>query len=571
MRRMIQQEEVAGANSDATQSLNSIPRSLRDLERQITICDSNSVVVDSAKGRKNILSSLQWLFDTTSHRSVKHIIHQSLGALPFTLSEKERTDIKQRFFDDKDYQPTAEDIKIHLTQAEIDVNLRMLRTYAMMKTGATASSRDKFETDRVDDAILCLVANVRVRMQEQRVELRGCLKQAFRDAAGPLSLPIRAWQQLCVAGNLDNGVSTFLQGTNAALQLYSDVYNQVKDSLDTSGAWEVISDTLLDPKSTAVSPLTAIPLKDFLARAGVLFDLLHSGTEQRWIYTDDDDNQLRPRIRFLLDMNQFFVITLNTDSTSKLDGGHLEGLWKIIKAFVNGGTSYVEDSAVCVAIHKTLESVIDTQGPHEGLLPYPSFTGALNEMLATYDHIADYYTRPVTPPTSLLLRIAARRDRFDEIVRFAISGDVPEAYELFISASPEATTSRQEGDIRFFVDAFAQGVARSTSSSAAKIWKDEAARKRCADWFLDEERFPWLVQQAGYYNATTWDATVLSQWRPQLGAWYHEELDRVVSEFWRPRRNTEVSNTFGMIDGRLGIYGGFQRLFLGTILLKLHV
>ncbi|KIY60587.1 hypothetical protein CYLTODRAFT_460660 [Cylindrobasidium torrendii FP15055 ss-10] len=141
----------------------------------------------------------------------------------------------------------------------------------------------------------------------------------------------------------------------------------------------------------------------------------------------------------------------------------------------------------------------------------------------------DYY-KPFSPTTSLLLRRAARRDRYHQFLLTGINNDDPEAYELFMNASLEAPTSQDEGAIAFFVHLFAEGVARSTSPDAVETWKDEAARKQCAEWFLDRERFSRLVRQVGKW-AEYREGWVLEKWHPHPEAWYYEEVERAVSEW----------------------------------------
>ncbi|KIY63834.1 hypothetical protein CYLTODRAFT_457763 [Cylindrobasidium torrendii FP15055 ss-10] len=297
-----------------------------------------------------------------------------------------------------------------------------------------------------------------------------------------------------------------------------------------------------------VSPLTlSMTLEAFLTRAGIAhYDVL-GGSGARWVCAENDDDKLvRPRIRLLLDINQCFVMAFDTGPASQLNGTHLEGLWKVIKICVDGGTSLIEDSAVCVAIHRTLKTVINTKDPDDGLQPYPQFTGAFHEMLATYALIANHTFKPTSPPTSLLLCTAARCDRYHKILHFGLYRDVPEAYEIFMNTSLEAPTSQNEDDIGLFVTEFAQGAARSTFRDAAGTWKDEAARQRCAEWLFDKERFPRLVQQAGKW-ASHWDYQVLDKWHPQLDAWYYQELERVLSEMRMAQlgeqHDTEVSTT----------------------------
>ncbi|KIY60619.1 hypothetical protein CYLTODRAFT_460616 [Cylindrobasidium torrendii FP15055 ss-10] len=141
----------------------------------------------------------------------------------------------------------------------------------------------------------------------------------------------------------------------------------------------------------------------------------------------------------------------------------------------------------------------------------------------------DHY-KPLLPTTSLLLRIAARRDRYHPFLKIGFWNNDPEAYELFMNASPEAPTLQDELAIARFVDNFAKGVARSTSPDAVETWKDEAARKRCAEWFLDRERFASLVRQAGEW-AKIWERAVLDEWHPRPDTWYYEEVERAVSEW----------------------------------------
>ncbi|KIY61278.1 hypothetical protein CYLTODRAFT_459988 [Cylindrobasidium torrendii FP15055 ss-10] len=129
----------------------------------------------------------------------------------------------------------------------------------------------------------------------------------------------------------------------------------------------------------------------------------------------------------------------------------------------------------------------------------------------------------------VLLRLAARRDQYQDFLR-GIRDDDPEAYELFMNAGSEAPTSKDEDAIVSFVYGFARGVARSTSPDAVKTWKDEAARKRCADWFLDREHFLCLVQRAGK-GAKNWKEWVLDRWHTRLDAWYYEEVEHAASEW----------------------------------------
>ncbi|KIY61295.1 hypothetical protein CYLTODRAFT_427602 [Cylindrobasidium torrendii FP15055 ss-10] len=246
-------------------------------------------------------------------------------------------------------------------------------------------------------------------------------------------------------------------------------------------------------------------------------------------------------MRFLLDMNQYFVITLSTDSASKLNESHLEGLWRMIRALVKH-TDYAKSRTVCAAIHKTFKMIIDTEGPDEGLQLYPRFVGALHEMMESYDRLDWLHYKPLSPTTSLLLRLAARHDRYHEFLLIGIYNNDPEAYELFMNASLEAPTSKDEDNIASFVDDFARGVAHSTSPDAVEPWKDEAARKRCADWFLEREHFSRLVRQAGGW-AEYWEREVLDEWHPRQNAWYYEEVERAVSEWKVAHPDTESSSS----------------------------
>ncbi|KIY60976.1 hypothetical protein CYLTODRAFT_427717 [Cylindrobasidium torrendii FP15055 ss-10] len=192
-------------------------------------------------------------------------------------------------------------------------------------------------------------------------------------------------------------------------------------------------------------------------------------------------------------------------------------------------------------MHKTLETIIDTEGPDEGLQLYPRFSGALHVMLEAHTLIRWAYHKPLSPTTSLLLRIAARRDRYHLFLQIGIVENDPDAYEAFMNASSEAPTSQDERYIARFVYIFARGVARSTSPDAVKTWKDEAARKRCADWFLDREHFSHLVRQAGEWTQY-WERMILDRWHPRPDAWYYDEVKRAVSE-WKAadeRREAEL-------------------------------
>ncbi|KIY60627.1 hypothetical protein CYLTODRAFT_460609 [Cylindrobasidium torrendii FP15055 ss-10] len=214
----------------------------------------------------------------------------------------------------------------------------------------------------------------------------------------------------------------------------------------------------------------------------------------------------------------------------------------MIRALVTDDTSYAEGRAVCAAIHKTLEMIIDTEGPDEGLQLYPRFAGALEEMLEAHTRISVLlgYYKPLSPTTSLLLRIAARRDRYHAFLWIGIRNNDPEAYELFMNASLEVPTLQDEDDIAGFVYIFSLGVARSTSPDAVKTWKDEAARKRCADWFLDRERFASLVRQAGEL-AEYWKEYVLDRWHPRPDAWYYEEVERAADARREAERRARIA------------------------------
>ncbi|KIY64612.1 hypothetical protein CYLTODRAFT_89133 [Cylindrobasidium torrendii FP15055 ss-10] len=342
-----------------------------------------------------------------------------------------------------------------------------------------------------------------------------------------------------------------LHGEDTAIRMYDEIYPKVKDSLDAgTDAQEVILNALLGHNGTKVSPLTVITQIAFLSCSGILFDALHFGPEKRWVYTDRD-HELGAPTRFLLDMNQYFVITLSAESASKLNKSHLEGLWQMIRVLSKCRSSFdllilpstpgssAEDRAICAAIHKTLEMIIDTEGPEEGLQLYPRFAGALDEMLETHTRIGWLNYKPLSPVTSLLLRIAARRDRYHLFLRIGIKENDPEAYELFMNAIPDAPTSRDEDAIARFVDSFAKGVARSTSPEAVKTWKDEAARKRCADWFLDRERFASLVRQARHW-ADSWERDVLDVWHPRPDTWYYEEVKNALSEWEMDKERREA-------------------------------
>ncbi|KIY60794.1 hypothetical protein CYLTODRAFT_460411 [Cylindrobasidium torrendii FP15055 ss-10] len=227
----------------------------------------------------------------------------------------------------------------------------------------------------------------------------------------------------------------------------------------------------------------------------------------------------------------YFVITLGAESASKLNESHLEGLWRMIRVLAKR-TSDVKGRAVCAAIHNTLQMIIETKRPDKGSQLYPRFAGALHEMLEAHISISIWlgYYKPLSPTTSLLLCIAARRNRYHRFLLIGIQNNDPEAYELFMNASLEAPTSKDEGNLASFVNDFARGVAHSTSPDAVETWKDEAARKRCADWFLDREHFASLVRQAGW-RADFWERDVLNEWHPRPGAWYYEEVERAVSEW----------------------------------------
>ncbi|KIY60664.1 hypothetical protein CYLTODRAFT_460557, partial [Cylindrobasidium torrendii FP15055 ss-10] len=354
MQRVSQQSQDEDSIDDSEKQVDPIPRSLRDLERRHALKTFNNA---------SIISSLRWLFNATSHRSVKYIIQQSIGALPFPTSREEDRDMQKCFFDEKDLQLT-EMINVDLTEAEIDANLRMLRSYVTVRLCRTPRSGEYWARD-VNEAIVCLIADIPVLLNRQRVELEDCLEKAFSDPDEPPSLPVCAWQQLYVANKRNNRIFKFLQGVNIAIRMYDEIYAKVKYSLAADNAWEVILHTLLDHNGAEVSPLTTITPKAFLYRAGIIFDTFHFGPEKRWVYTDRD-HELGAPTRFLLDMNQYFVITLGAESASKLDESHLEGLWWMIRALVIH-TSYAKDRAICAAIHKTLKMIIDTEGPDEGL------------------------------------------------------------------------------------------------------------------------------------------------------------------------------------------------------------
>ncbi|KIY61143.1 hypothetical protein CYLTODRAFT_460100 [Cylindrobasidium torrendii FP15055 ss-10] len=405
----------------------------------------------------------------------------------------------------------------------------MLRSYVTVQLRRNPRSGDYFAWD-VNKAIVCLLADVPVCLEGQRVESADCLEKAFSDAVEPLSLPVCAWQQLYVANKRDKKIFKFLlHGEDAAVQIYTEIYTKAKDSLDADNTQKVILNTLLCLDGTKVSPFAVLTPRAFLLRAGIdVFDALHIGPEKQWVYTDRD-HELEAPMRFLLDMNQYFVITLGAESASKLNEGHLEGLWQMIMVLAKH-TSNVEGHAVCAALHKTLEMIIDTEGPEEGLQLYPRFAGALHEMLEVYTLVEGDLYKPLSPTTSLLLRIAARRDRYHTFLSIGFWNDDPEAYELFMNASSQAPASQDEDDIASFVDDFARGVARSTSPYAVETWKDEAARKRCAEWFFDRERFASLVRQAGRW-AENWKEYVLDRWHPRPNAWYYEEVKRAVSEW----------------------------------------
>ncbi|KIY64398.1 hypothetical protein CYLTODRAFT_102492 [Cylindrobasidium torrendii FP15055 ss-10] len=537
----------ATSQSAASQSIKHLPHSLRELERHIALFDGDDATAAHRKRERN-LSSLRWLFKTTSHRSVKFVIQQSLGAQPRSPGQDSSDSSMQEVFDNKDYRPTViKGININLTQAEIDTNLRLLRSYATMAPMSLSWKKSGLIACLVD------VPDVRVLTQTQRLELRRSMERAFSDAREPLYLPVLAWQLLFFAANVRSETSTLLQGQYAALRICLDIVAQVKSrNLRALGVDEDfnIVPTWLDynvdrtRSRSEVSPLTlSMTLETFLIRAGIAhYDVLGGGSGAPWVYADNDDDKLfRPRIRLLLDINQCFVMAFNTGPAPHLNGTHLEGLWEVIKTCVDGGTSLVEDSAVCIAIHSTLETVINTKDPDNGLQPYPHFAGAFREMLATYALIANHTFKPTSPPTSLLLHTAARCDQFHKVLHFGIYRDVPEAYDIFMNTSPEGPTSQNEDDIGLFVTEFAQGAARSTSRDAAETWKDEAERKRCAEWFLDKERFPRLVQQAGKW-ANHWDYQVLDKWHPQLDVWYYQELGRVLSEMrmGQERHDTEA-------------------------------
>ncbi|KIY60732.1 hypothetical protein CYLTODRAFT_460479 [Cylindrobasidium torrendii FP15055 ss-10] len=226
------------------------------------------------------------------------------------------------------------------------------------------------------------------------------------------------------------------------------------------------------------------------------------------------------------------IVTTNlkphTDSGSQLNESHIKGLWKMLRAI--RGTSVAEDRAICAAMHKTLEMIIETEGPDEGLQLYSRFAGALHEMLEIYTRVSRQHYKPLSPVTSLLLRLAARCDRYHKFLLIGIESNDPDAYELFMNAIPDAPTSQDENAIKLFVHEFAEGVARSTSPDAVKTWKDKAARKRCAKWFLDRERFASLVRQAGRW-AEYWKEYVLDEWRPRPDTWYYDEAKRAFSEW----------------------------------------
>ncbi|KIY60586.1 hypothetical protein CYLTODRAFT_460662 [Cylindrobasidium torrendii FP15055 ss-10] len=194
MQSVSQQSRDADLNDNtARKQVDRIPRSLRDLERRGAL-----KTFDNA----SIISSLRWLFDATSHRSVKSIIQQSFGTLPFWASLKERYNMQKCFFDEKNLQLT-EKINVNLTEAEIDANLRMLRSYFTVQLGCNTTTGAYYTKD-VNEAIVCLLADIPVFLNIQRVELEDCLEKAFSNANKPLSLPVCAWIQLYVANKRDN-------------------------------------------------------------------------------------------------------------------------------------------------------------------------------------------------------------------------------------------------------------------------------------------------------------------------------------------------------------------------------
>lgn len=473
---------------------------LRDQERVNALKDQS--------GGAPIVSCLQWLFSTTAHHSVKTIIHQSLGALPFEVSDRlsalQIKTIKESFFANQDWllsQMNSVSTSAIITPAEADAASRLLCTYLVAHTDAHLGQITDLKIADRHQAVLLLAAGGRVSIEKSRVELpnllnvelvRGDLERraARRRTPELIRLPQWAWRLVIAASPRKEGIPTFLYGTPVVALLCQWFFEMVhaSDALN-SGNWTTVK---------AVSDGKDLSLKDYLMQnLNIVAELLNHGLEP-WLHFDDSAN-VNPHLRLLLSLNQYILGNARRYMASKYGALHLVELWSNIGVYIKRNTrrNMNEDEAIFTSVHKLIDSISCTE-PDMDPIP-PRFVPAVDTALEVYQFLARYGYQSLAPSLPII-RMAARRDPFHIILRLAILLDVPQAYESFIEAAVDAalfppTSTETHDEMSLFIRDFVTGVAKASTDQTAVAWPRETT-SRCMGWVLDEQRLPLLVLTA---------------------------------------------------------------------------